>query len=376
MTPIQNAAESNEQGDLNQYYESLAFDLDDGDKGHFLSGWQCDNPFASAFLDRVAERASAIDHRKYVYFDDDEELVALIRAFHARVDRREPEAVLCGAGTTPLLFALVTYLHARGITRVHFVPPLYFTLHRAFALYGIEAVPVSWTHPFEEAFELALPNENASALFLTDPVWYAGKALTAEAVQAIAAWQERTGSLVIVDGSLQYLQWAGSAAELTAHLDPSRTFRLVCPSKQLCVHGYRFSYVLLPNALERSVGWTYSNIAGPVGADSVSFAREAVAAIEAEDLARKLVNLAADRHRALRDARVIGARVTPDAGYFVFEKINIELPPNYKVVDGRYFNQKNLPDHVKINLLSPSIDLLMRHVSLHRSGDTDATRRR
>ena len=53
--------------------------------------------------------------------------------------------------------------------------------------------------------------------------------------------------------------------------------------------------------------------------------------------------------------------MTPDAGYFVFEKINVALPENYKLVDGRYFDQHNYPGFVKVNLLSPSIDLLLRH---------------
>jgi len=347
--------------ELNSFYEELAFDLNDGDKGHFLSGWQCENPFVVEFLTRVRERSNEIDHRKYIYFDDDEDLVEFVRAHHTRMDVREPEAVLCGAGSTALLFALVTHLHARGVKRIHFIPPIYFTIHRAFGWYNIEALPVSPWQPYEDAFEISLPSDGASALFLTDPVWYAGKALSGDVVQTIASWQVRTGSLVIVDGSLQYLRWDGSLPEMTAILDPALTFRLVCPSKQLCIHGYRFAYLLVPKAFERAVAWTYSNIAGPVGADSVVFAREAVAAVGAGSISRKLVRLAADRHRTLRDASVIQSAVTPDAGYFVFEKINVALPENYKLVDGRYFDQHNYPGFVKVNLLSPSIDLLLRH---------------
>jgi histidinol-phosphate/aromatic aminotransferase/cobyric acid decarboxylase-like protein len=351
-------------------YEELAFDLDDGDKGHFLSGWQCENPFVADFLTAVRLRAETIDHRKYVYFDDDEALVDRLRALHAARDGRDPQAVLCGSGTTALLFALVTYLHARGIRTVHFIPPLYFTLHRAFGWYGIDARPVTDHHAFEPGFELMLPHEGTHVLFLTDPVWYAGKAIAREVMQAIAAWQARTGSLVVIDGSLQYLHWE-IAPDTAALFDPTLTFRLVCPSKQLCVHGYRFSYLLLPRAVERDVAWTYSNIAGPTGADSLAFAREAVAALEAGDIPRKLVNMVTSRHRTLRAAKVLESVVSPDAGYFVFERITVALPSGYKLVDGRYFQQHRFPGYAKINLLSPALDLLLRHVPDGLAASTD-----
>jgi hypothetical protein len=38
----------------------------------------------------------------------------------------------------------------------------------------------------------------------------------------------------------------------------------------------------------------------------------------------------------------------------------VYLPTDYPMLDGRFFDQENLPSFVKINLLSPSIDLLFR----------------
>jgi histidinol-phosphate/aromatic aminotransferase/cobyric acid decarboxylase-like protein len=350
-------------GDRLALYEELAFDLNDGDNGNFLSGWQCENPFVEKLLADVRDRSNHIDHRKYVYFDDDDDLAEMIRAFHTTIDRQTPEAILCGSGSTALLFAVVTHLHASGLKRIYYVPPLYFTLHRAFGWFGIEAQPVSALQPFEAGFELELPTDSNSVLFLADPVWYAGKAVPHDAVEAIAEWQRRTGSIVVVDGSLQYLGWSDTAGEATARLDPSRTLRLICPSKQLCVHGYRFSYLLLPSASERSVAWTYSNIAGPAGADSLAFAHEAMAALATNDISKKLVGVAMDRHRRLRAGNIIASDVSPDAGYFVFERITVPLPVGYKLVDGRFFDQPNYPDRAKINLLSPSMDLLMRYLS-------------
>jgi aspartate/methionine/tyrosine aminotransferase len=348
--------------DLNAYYEKLAFELNDGDKGHFLSGWQCGNPFATEFLDAVRERAKRIDYQKYTYFDDDDELARRIGALHKAIDGVQPQCVLCGSGTTALLFAFVTYLQKIGVEKIHFIPPLYFTLHRAFAWYKIRAIPVSTQQPFEDGFSLNLPDENNSVLLLTDPVWYTGTPVPSGIIDEIAEWQQRTSSTVFVDGSLQYLPWNGVLDEPTARLSPSLTFRLICPSKQLSAHGYRFSYVLLPSAAEQNLAWTYSNIYGPASADSIAFAHEAVAAIANGSLPRKLTNLVAERHRYLREGKIIESELTPTCGYFVFEKINAPLPEGYKLIDGRFFDQKNYLGYTKINLLSPSLRLLSQFI--------------
>jgi hypothetical protein len=45
---------------------------------------------------------------------------------------------------------------------------------------------------------------------------------------------------------------------------------------------------------------------------------------------------------------------------FCLFSANVYLPTDYPMLDGRFFDQENLPSFVKINLLSPSIDLLFR----------------
>lgn len=343
---------------LNALYEELAFELDDGNQGHFLSGWQCENPYVSDLLASVKERANYIDHRCYTYFDEDEGLANKIREIHTSLDGVPPQSILCTAGSTALLYAFVTYLKRIGVKKVCYIPPLYFTLHIAFELYGICARPISNQHPFEEGFSIKLPKESHSVLFLTDPVWYTGTKYSVDVIKEIAEWQERTSSLVFVDGSLQYLPWNGVVSEHTSQLPPSHTFRLVCPSKQLSIHGYRFSYLLLPSSHERSMAWTYANIAGPAPADSIAFAHEAMIAVADRIIPNKLMQLAVQRHSYLRTQKLIESDLTPQCGYFVFERIHAPLPQQYPVVDGKYFSLSSYPCHIKINLLSPSLRIL------------------
>jgi hypothetical protein len=348
---------------LNAHYEELAFELNDGDKGNFLSGWQCENPFVSSFFATVKKRAESLDYTRYTYFDEHVALADSIVAMHAKFDRTPPQSVMCGSGTTSLLFAFVTHLQSIGTPRIYYIPPLYITLYSALDRYGIETIPVSTKQPFESKFTLHLPEERNSTLLLTDPIWYAGTSIAPAIIDEIREWQRRTSSLVFVDGSLQYLRWNGTINEATARLDPSLTFRLICPAKQLSSHGYRFSYILLPQSHNRRMTWVYTNIFGPACTDSIAFGHEAVTAISNQRIPQELMALASKRHAYLRENKIIESEVTPDCGYFVFEKIRVPLPEGYVKVDGKFFNQQNYPDHIKINLLSPSMKLISTFAS-------------
>lgn len=347
---------------LNSYYEGLAFDLDDGDKGNFLSGWQCENPFNAQLFSAVRERSKAIDYGKYTYFDDDAELPNLIKDLHARVDAVRPEHVFCGSGSTSLLFGFASFLKKRGVKQVYFVPPMYFTLHLAFDRFEIRTIAVSDRQPFEQGFEMQLPEDAQSVLMVLDPIWYTGTPISSDVMMQIIEWQQRTNSFVFVDGSLQYLPWNTSTKEHSARLDPRLTFRLICPSKQLSAHGYRFSYVLVPASVKQEFAWVYTNIFGPVNADSIAFAHEAILAIANGTISNRSMALVSERHQALRSGGVIQSSLRPSCGYFVFERLNVELPERYITVDGRYFDQPRYNDCIKINLLSPSINLLLNEV--------------
>ena len=95
---MSNPTPPREAGSINEHYRKLAFELDDGDKGNFLSGWQCENPFATPLLKAVRGRCDAVDYCRYTYFDADERLAEAVLAFHERVDGVRPQAALNGAG--------------------------------------------------------------------------------------------------------------------------------------------------------------------------------------------------------------------------------------------------------------------------------------
>ncbi len=343
---------------LNAYYENLAFDLNDGDGGNFISGWQCYNLYAVDFLTAVKERSKHIDYCKYQYFDEDIELSEKICCTHSLFDDVRPQAVLCANGSSALLYSFVTYLKKLKINKVFYISPIYFTLQVAFELYGIKSIPISDRQSFEKGFLFCLPEENSSVLFLTDPIWYTGTKYSEQVISEISKWQKRTSSIVFVDGSLQYLPWNGFLKENTSKLDPAYTFRLVCPSKQLSVHGYRFSYLLLPASHLRGMAWTYANIAGPTSADSIIFAHESIIAIRDRTLPDSLMQVVKRRHTFLRKHNIIESDISPECGYFVFEKINVPLPEGYSIMDGKYFDLTSYSGYIKINLLSPSIHLL------------------
>lgn len=343
---------------IGQVYENLAFELDDGDGGNSLSGYQCINPFVDKLLDNVRRRVENIDFRLYTYFDADEALIDRISAFHCAVDGVKPSTVICGSGATSQIFGFVSYLREKRIQKVFYIPPLYFTQFIALDRFEITAIPIADRQPYEPHFELQLPNEEGCCLLLVDPIWYTGTPLSDEVITELASWQKRTGALIFVDGSLQYMQWQGRTAERSSELEPSLTIRLLCPTKQLALHGYRFSYLLAPEKDERSLAWACATVAGSASAESIAFAHEAMEALDNGAIPHQLMQLASRRHKSLRDRGSIESTIEPQCGYFIFEKINALLPETQVLADGRYFEQSRYPGYFKINLLSPSIDML------------------
>ncbi len=344
--------------ELNAVYEKLDVENDDGDKGNFLFGWQCINPYAKDLLAATKKRAQNINYVEYVYLDEDSELSKKVIAFHKKFDHIQPQSVFCGLGSTSLLFAFAAYLRKKEVTKVYFIPPLYFTLHKALDMFRIKTIPISALQPFEDGFSIDLPSEKNSILLITDPVWYSGTQISKEIIDKIRVWQKKTQSIVFVDGSFQYMSWNKNVDEATASLDPSLTFRLICPSKQLATHGYRFSYMLLPEALKQDFSWGYTNIYGSANADTVAFAHEAMAAVTKRDITNKLMGLISERYQMFKTKGILESDLNPSCGYFVFGKPNIALPEGYVKVEGKFFDQHHYPDYTKINLLSPSIHLL------------------
>jgi aspartate/methionine/tyrosine aminotransferase len=223
--------------------------------------------------------------------------------------------------------------------------------------FGIRARAITGFHSFELNNLPDLPDKE-TVLIVADPVWYAGIPVPQFIIDGLLSWQRKTGSLIFVDGSFQYMRWDSRTLEPTSRLDPKRTIRLVSPTKSLAIHGYRFAYALLPSDIKPKFSNSYTNICGSGAADNIAFAHEAISAMVDRNLTNKLIQRAASRHRSLRSKGIIESPLNPEAGYFVFEKINIKLPEDSLRMEGKYFGQPRYPGHTRLNLLSTKFYLL------------------
>lgn len=341
-----------------QLHEDLEVKFGDGNGGDFLFGWQSINPYADGLLAAVKRRAEEIDYTKYSYMESDSVLVGELADLHTSLDGIKPDAVFCAAsGGASILFAFAYWLARNDIKEIYYVPPIYFTLLNGLRQFGIRARALTAYHCFEREFRLILPQKK-TVLILADPVWYAGIPVPKDVIDQVASWQEMTGSLVFVDGSFQYMRWDHRVWEPTAKFNKSHTIRLISPTKSLVVHGYRFAYALLPSTIKPIFSNCYTNIAGSSSADNAAFAHEAIGAMRERKLTEQLIARASSRHAKLRDLGIIESRLRPEAGYFVFEKINVSLPEDNLRMDGRYFGQPRFPQHARMNLLSTRFHLL------------------
>jgi len=361
--PGQMNNEYNAVRQLNSKFESIAFDFGDGDDGDFLSGWQCENPFVEDLISRIKKNSENFDATRYSYYDAHGDLLKNIHLHHENLDTKSPESIVCGCGSTSLLSTIAAYLASAGIKQVYYIGPLYITLHTALHRYQIETIPVSDKHPYEKDFCLNLPKIKNTFLLLTDPIWIAGVPIHKQHIDEISRWQEEFDATIFVDGSLQYMPWNNHRYESTSALNPAKTIRLICPSKQLGIHGYRFSYMLAPSNISRKLNWTYTSLFGPAPVDSISFGQKAIEAVMQGDISRQLTGYASDRFELLVTEQAITPFVTPSCGYFIFAKILKALPDNYLLIDGSFFAKKDLYQYCKLNLLSPSIKLLISKIN-------------
>ncbi len=325
--------------------------------GDFLSGWQCENPWQDALSRQVLAERTSINDGRYLYLEDDELSRESLAAFHEVADGLRPTALFCGAGSSSILFAFCAYLRDSGVEEVFYLPPLYYTMHAALRLLGIRARPISGRQAYEDGFRPNWP-EHRCVFLLCDPIWYCGLGLHPHLISRLAEWQARTGSTVFVDGSFQYMRWDGVLREETTRLEPERTIRLICPTKALGLHGFRFAHAIMPRALRDPFASIYAGIYGSTSADSLAFARVAARVLLAREIVPALMQEAGAVHRRLREAQAISSPWSPDRGYFVFERINVDTGQDHLLMDGSFFEQRRLPAYRRINLLSPKIGVL------------------
>lgn len=335
--------------------------LGDGDGGNFLSGWQCVNPWRLAIEDEIAKARCSLDPSAYLYADAFPEIEQHFADFHQVADKTRPEKIIFGSGSTQLLYLIITWMRSQGIDEVFYLAPMYHTVHWSLKAQGIRSRPINGRHPFEPDFSFNLPDKK-TILVVTDPIWYSGISIRQDVMKEIARWQSMTGSLVIVDGSFQYMEWERPAKDAAPSLDPSLTMRIVCPTKQLVLHGYRVGYALVPARHYREMSTLNSMIFASLSIDTLAFLLTAPTLIHHRAFPRKLIAWAAHRHSRLRRDGCIHAPWSPDCGYFCFEKLECDWINGQMLMNGGYFGQSRYPNHYRINLLSPQITWLCNDV--------------
>lgn len=324
-------------------------------RAHFLSDWNCDNPFIDRLLGPDLSRLfnGNRSHDSYIYFDDEEELLDSIRKLHLEVDDLSfsHENIVAGPGSSSFLAAFAMWLRRSGYTEVYYIPPLYHTLYYLLESLDINLTPVASQHAYEPLFSLNLPPQH-TVLLMCDPVWYAGKCVPPAQIAAIAEWQHATKSLVFVDGSFQYMKWRQERSESTAALDPELTFRLVCPAKALAVPFFRFAYLLHPSATHDDLMFLYESIIGGASASDLAFAKRALMILTGKgDLHRVLPQYFKSVFEELVERQLVTTTIIPECGYFAFA-VPLVRPTDLVTMDQTYFELAGYPQHCRINLMA------------------------
>ncbi|OLZ46570.1 hypothetical protein BS329_30580 [Amycolatopsis coloradensis] len=331
----------------------------------FVSDWNGDHPFTQIFLGEFAQVSISSLGRlgAYSHMDEDPDLAAAIADLHVhRYGEHSVTAHRCvpGAGATSFLTTLLMYQFLDGVRELAYLPPVYYNAGWWIRKLGFTVRRVASDVDFAEDVRLSLPSGRC-LLWLTDPVWFAGVPVRRETVNAIAAWQHRTGSTVIVDGTFQYMGWDGASTEATEQLDPDLTYRLVCPTKTLALHGFRFAYTLVPEQHASAFSELHGRLHGAAGLADRRFAHRAIAALSTDDGALPLMNFAHTRYLRLCASDAVPNAIEPFSGYFLFGRPAV--PANrFAGMDIACFGGTGHPGFVRINLLnSAAVECLIGH---------------
>lgn len=339
--------------DLLQKHYSLDFALRDDNGKVFFSDWSCSHPFMEEYS---IQSSLSQDTQSYVFYSDDLDLNNSISKFHEKCDHiiYDQNQILPGDGSTGFIATFCLWLLKQDITEVYYVPPIYYTFNYFFELFRIKGRPIAGLPIFEANTSIKLPNKK-TVLIICDPVWYIGQSIKKEVIEEIKSWQEKTGSIIFVDGSFQYTKWYDQENfENTSLFNTDLTFRLICPTKYLATHGYRFSYLLLPSDYYNEFLYMYANNIGSTCIYNLLFAKHALNLMLTQDANNKLRQHIVQIYNSLIKTGNIETTIIPNSGYFIFAKILKEIP-EFHFMDQDFFLLKNYPDYIRINLLGGNI---------------------
>ena len=321
----------------------------------FLGGWNGRHPFVAAFIgDLMAEFAnSQAALTAYSHLDEDVELCTRLSELHTNTygeSMRSPESFVPASGSSACLSSLLHYARHLGHVELCYLPPVYYN-----AIYWIRELDFRVTRVAPSPAlggmtpdGMALPPRR-TLLWLTDPLWFAGQPLGIELLDEIRKWQGATGSMVIVDGTFQYMGWDGAGPEASAGLDPDLTFRLVCPTKTLALHAFRFAYVVAPHDLAAGFRDFQGRLHGAASLNDRLFAHRAISVLAAEG-ASVLWEFVKRRFGQLVSAGAFADYLPPRCGYFVFARPACDAG-SFVGLSADCFEASSLDGFTRVNLL-------------------------
>ena len=340
-------------------HRTLDYIVEKANKNVFLSDWNCIHPFyKEQFLEKKFRK---IDIQGYNYIRADDHLTNMISSFHKQVDgvSYTSDEILTGHGSTNLISSFFIWLSLKKTKQIYYIPPIYFTFHYFAKLYGIDLRPISKSQLFENKYSLNFPRTQ-SILILSDPIWYAGVSLSAAIYNDMIQWQKSTNSTVVIDGSFQYLKWSDQRKENASLLDKKNTFQFICPTKALAVHGFRFSYLLVPEENYDPLDYILDNLTGSSSAYDIRSAKICMKILSSKKANTELIEYTKSLYENLLQREIILEAIQPNCGYFVFAKLPPTIRHKFHVMDGHYFEQKRFPDYVRVNLLGNAVTKLLK----------------
>jgi aspartate/methionine/tyrosine aminotransferase len=333
-----------------------------GSTPQFTSGYRTVHPYIgryTAWGSNGSVVGSALGD--YRFPNDQNELMETIREFHRTVDGVDysPDEILVSSGSSPLIMTLMLWMQSRSVKRLHYLRSLYHSFYHFADLLGLEFVPLGDEPCWTMDADLVLPT-SASTLVLTDPIWFAGRTVSRRAIKTIAEWQRATGSIVVVDGTFQYLNWKGTF-ERSSRLCRRQTLRLVSPTKALGLHGIRFAYLLGPADLLAELRWTCDTVSGAGSSSDLFAATSMMKVLVAPTGNQALREYIARRYLDLRSSGILSdVVVEPDCCYYVFGRLAVtpEMDRGPKM-GSAYFDLSGFSGMKRINLLSPALAAIL-----------------
>ena len=322
----------------------------DKNKINFLSEW---------FFDKKTHQYTGFDKKpfevkpniplQYVFPDTNRKLNASIEEFHIKEGLpKDSFTVFISEGSTSMIAAMVLFAKKKSFKKIYSIFPLYFTIHKMCDAIDMDILLCNNDFACFENTKLNLP-EQKSFLFITDPIWSIGRHYSDEIFDQLAKWQKKTSSIIFIDGSFSYMDWNTSIKkEPSVVLDSNLTLRLVCPTKALCLHGLRFSYLLCPIEFSKEV----ARISIANTGSSCYFGY-----LQRERLFNKMIEkkpnpvglFASKRYQALKDKFLENniEHIIPDCGFFMFA--NLDKVLRKKKVRHKYYWLNN----AAIDVLNP-----------------------